>query len=272
MARDDRPRLGPGLHAQRAAGGLGGRGEPLPARRTAAAASVVAATRPPSPARLSSSRSLTMRASRSTSPSAASRSSACCGVVGSLRASSSRSRSPASGVRSWWEASATNCRWTASSVCSRAVIALNDCASARCSVLPSICARTLRSPPGDAPRGVVQAQDRARDAPGDHDARDEPEREHEQPDQAEREPRAQDGPVDGGDALRHAHGAGGTGRAREDRHRGREDVLAERQRAAAALRDVAAQGRRDLRAAGVRRADGRGARRVRQDAPRRIRR
>ena len=77
--------------------------------------------------------------------------------------SSSRSRSPVSGVRSWWEASATNSCWPRSSRPTRPVISLKVRASERCSVLPSTGARASRSPRRDAVARRVEPADRPRD-------------------------------------------------------------------------------------------------------------
>ena len=143
---------------------------------------------------------------------------------------------------------------------SRSVISLNVRASDRCSVLPSTDRARAEVAAGDALGGLVEPPDRPGDAARDDRAGDEPEAEHERPDEAEREPGAADRAVDGRDALRDAHRAGGRLQPGLDRDGGREDVLAERRELRVSWLIPPAQRRRDLRPVGVRGADGRRAR------------
>ncbi len=125
-------------------------------------------------------------------------------------------------------------------------MSLNVRASDCCSAVPSTVARARQVALGDAPRGAVEPQHRPGDLARHHPARDEPEAEHEQPDQREADPRPPDGALHRVDALRDAHGARGAP-AGDDRHRGHQQRPAERLRAPLALVAAAVQRRRDLR-------------------------
>ena len=116
-------------------------------------------------------------------------------------------RRPVSGVRSWWEESATNSRWLSSIRPTRPVISLKLRARVRCSVVPSTGARASRSPGRDRVGGVGESPDRSGDPLGDQGAGDHAEGEHRQAEQDDPDDRPPHGAVDGGDALGDAHGA-----------------------------------------------------------------
>ncbi len=98
-------------------------------------------------ARARASSPLTSRERRSTSARALASSWPTSGPTSCSRFSI-RSRSAVSGLRSWWEASATNCSWVPISRSRRDTMSLNACASSRTSAGPSDgSARTVRSPP-----------------------------------------------------------------------------------------------------------------------------
>ena len=104
---------------------------------------------------------------------------------------------------------------------------------------------------GDALRGAVEPPHRPRDLARHDRAGEQPEAEHEQPDQRQADPGAAHRAVDGVDALRDAHRADRAG-AGEDRRRRHQQRLPERLRAALLAGRAAVERRRDLGPAGVR--------------------
>ena len=102
--------------------------------------------------------------------------------------SSSCRRRPVSGVRSWWEESATNSRWLSIIRPTRPVISLKLRASVRCSVVPSTVARAVQIAGGDLVGGVGEPADRPGDPLRDQGAGDRPEREDGEPEQDDARP------------------------------------------------------------------------------------
>jgi len=142
---------------------------------------------------------------------------------------------------------------------------LNVRASARCSVLPSIAARAVRSPA--ATRRAAELVQGPRDGAGDDQAGHEPHAEHDPSDEHEPEDRAPDGAVHGGHALRDAHRADRGAGAAAGRDGGGQHVLSQRAAVASALVGAPAQRGRDLGAPAVRAAEQPGPRAVGHQAP-----
>ena len=164
------------------------------------------------------------------------------------RASSSRSRSPLSGVRSWCEASATNSPLAGDEPLEPRghVVERAGQAALLGAALHGRAGRevTLGHPAG----GLVEPPDRPGHLPGDQGPGGEPEHEHEQADRDQAARGAPRGAADRVDALGHPHGADRVGSARAPhRHRGGEDRLVERLAAALLLVGAVRESDRDLR-------------------------
>ena len=121
------------------------------------------------------------------------------------RASPMRSRSAVSGVRSWWEASATNSRWAMSMPLHATGHLVERAASERCSELPSTGRARGEVAARDPLRGVLQTAQRQRDLARDQTAREQPEQQHSPGHERELGDRAVDRVLHGRHALGDAH-------------------------------------------------------------------
>ena len=131
----------------------------------------------------------------------------------SATADSSRSRRPVSGVRSWWDALATNSRCARSARASRAVMSLKAEATSCCSDEPSTRARASRSPPATRRAVAGEPPQRARQRSGQQPGEPEPQQQHDRGHADQGDHVAADLVLDRVDALGDPHRTFGAGRA-----------------------------------------------------------
>ena len=144
----------------------------------------------------------------STSARAASRSAASRPPRRPARGSRAAGCRAASGVRSWWEASATNSFCERSRVSSRATVSLNSAASARTSGGPlSAGARAWRSPAADGGGSPLERRERLRQRAGEAQPDDGRGREDDAADRGEQQPVPAHPRVERRGRIGDAHGA-----------------------------------------------------------------
>ena len=125
-------------------------------------------------------------------------------------------------------------------------MSLKAAETSRCSVAPVTSARASRSPPSTRRAVAARFRSGRESEPARNQRERQSEDEREGADRDQREHPAPDAVVHRGEILRHAHGAGDTAVVRH-RHRGVEQVLAERVAVALALGAQAAERDADLR-------------------------